>query len=480
MKGMRDESMNLIHGDLFYVDDGYQDKIHDHALIERDLSDIVHDDHYMEDLVDMVQKFEIGPNNRLLDSVEMGSENRLLLNIGESNIDSELDTVDEKNCAFLHEVSSTGSEGMESFVLPDLDKSISENDHLLKNRLDEKKDFYGKRQVHVAYHENYGQDLIDIAYPKTAPVLAGEKHKDIPCEVIELVDDLVNDVDKVLGECSELLDVHSKGSSIDEDFIFGEHNDIMEDFVGEACRIPLFSKENKMEVVDIPVERGGLNVFETYLIKIGRTFQTIIKLQPLCSKTSGKCHGDRYVDALKGLAVHLRSSLKSTHNYLQQELPCIESLDILVDSYPTKKQVVWCSIFDMKEVYNALKKLREINPLSGKIGIKTDLNFLCEKDIPIDVVGDQTANVNLELWEFLSMLRKSVECEPYVNITIESITGSDIDQNLSIKKENIYATDKCPALELKKIKKVTEKSKKASDTGGFEDCLIVGLESRII
>uniref|UniRef100_A0A915KDF0 Uncharacterized protein n=1 Tax=Romanomermis culicivorax TaxID=13658 RepID=A0A915KDF0_ROMCU len=70
---------------------------------------------------------------------------------------------------------------------------------------------------------------------------------------------------------------------------------------------------------------------------------------------------------------------------MNQELPCIENLDILVDSYPTKKQVVWRSIVDMKKVYNALKKLKEINPLYEKIGIKTDLNFLCEKDILIDV-----------------------------------------------------------------------------------------------
>uniref|UniRef100_A0A915KQ16 Uncharacterized protein n=1 Tax=Romanomermis culicivorax TaxID=13658 RepID=A0A915KQ16_ROMCU len=191
MKGMRDESMNLIHSDLFEIDDGYQDKIHDHVLIERYLSDIVHDDHYEKDLVDMVQKLEIGQNNRLLDSVGMGSENRLLKNIRESNIDCELGAVDKKI------------------------------------------DFYGKGHVHIAYHENYGQDLMDIVYRKTASVLAGEKHEDIPCEVIELVDDLVNDVDKLnhSPQCIESKDGYFEGSSADEDFIFCEHNDVMEDFV---------------------------------------------------------------------------------------------------------------------------------------------------------------------------------------------------------------------------------------------------------
>uniref|UniRef100_A0A915JSH2 Uncharacterized protein n=1 Tax=Romanomermis culicivorax TaxID=13658 RepID=A0A915JSH2_ROMCU len=149
-------------------------------------------------------------------------------------------------------------------------------------------DFYGKRHVHIAYHENYGQDSLDIVYRKTASVLAGEKHEDIPCEVIELVDDLVNDVDKVLGgknwhsshefvnsktnlslECIESKDVHCEGSSADEDFIFCEHDDLMEDFVA-GC-------------------------------------------------------------------------------------------------------------------YDFVKKLKEINRLYKKIGIKMDLNFLCEKDISIDV-----------------------------------------------------------------------------------------------
>uniref|UniRef100_A0A915IGZ8 Uncharacterized protein n=1 Tax=Romanomermis culicivorax TaxID=13658 RepID=A0A915IGZ8_ROMCU len=48
---------------------------------------------------------------------------------------------------------------------------------------------------------------------------------------------------------------------------------------------------------------------------------------------------------------------------------------------------------------------------------------------------------------------------------------------LGIEMENIYASDKCQALKLKKNKQVRQKSKKASHTGGLEDCLIIGLES---
>lgn len=142
------------------------------------------------------------------------------------------------------------------------------------------------------------------------------------------------------------------------------------EFVCNQCKvrinknqIPPFAFFNSMDFPEIPEEIKCLNSFELSLIKVAKTFQTVVRLTPL----SGRGPAVEHIQALKGMAVHLPLPLEETLKYVDNnaiKLPSSENINIivegkiLVDSMPTAKNKVWRSVVDIKKVYAALKKLK--------------------------------------------------------------------------------------------------------------------------
>jgi ferredoxin len=119
--------------------------------------------------------------------------------------------------------------------------------------------------------------------------------------------------------------------------------------------IPLFSKMNNIGFDKIPDEIRCLNNCELTLIKLARTFQTVVRLQPV-SKRGGP--SSDHVQALKGLALHLPLPMNKTHAYVKSTLPNAENVTILVNSVPTKKKDVWQSVVDWDKVVRAVEYLK--------------------------------------------------------------------------------------------------------------------------
>lgn len=124
-------------------------------------------------------------------------------------------------------------------------------------------------------------------------------------------------------------------------------------------KLPELSELNNMGLDPVPEEIACLNMFELMLIKLAKTFQTIVRLQPLSVvKTTGD-----WVHAVKGVTAHLPLPLQATHTYIQEKLPSVENVEIIVDSCPNKKNLIWRSLVNLDKVYNALNKMKQINPL---------------------------------------------------------------------------------------------------------------------
>jgi hypothetical protein len=119
--------------------------------------------------------------------------------------------------------------------------------------------------------------------------------------------------------------------------------------------IPLYSKLNNIGFDEIPEEIRCLNSCELTLIKLARTFQTVVRLQPI-SKRGGP--SSDHVQALKGLALHLPLPMQKTHAYVKSTLPSAENVTILVNSLPTKKKDVWQSVVNWEKVVRAVEYLK--------------------------------------------------------------------------------------------------------------------------
>jgi hypothetical protein len=90
------------------------------------------------------------------------------------------------------------------------------------------------------------------------------------------------------------------------------------------------------------------------------------------------------VPALHGTAVHLPLSAEETLNNTFGSLPSNSSLEILVDSVPTKRKIVWRDLVNLKKVYAALQMLKQINPtIYGDISI--DLNNI-DPNLAVDTI----------------------------------------------------------------------------------------------
>ena len=95
----------------------------------------------------------------------------------------------------------------------------------------------------------------------------------------------------------------------------------------------------------------------------------MIRLKPF--RFSG-CPSD-LVPALHGTAIHFTLSTDETLKSTFQSLPSKSTLEILVDSVPTKRKIVWRDLVDLNKVCAALQTLKRINPtIYGDILIVPD------------------------------------------------------------------------------------------------------------
>jgi len=239
-------------------------------------------------------------------------------------------------------------------------------------------------------------------------------------------------------------------------------------------QIPVFSKYNGMNVDEIPVEILKLNLIELNLIRLTRSFHNIVKLKPY-RKMNGPMD---FVDAIKGYSIFFPLPIEATAKYLVDTLPSDHSLQIFIDCLPTSSQIVWRSLVNLENVFLALDKLKEINYLYRNIEINRAFSIENINELTLSFYGfeneliendDKIANVAcdytcLEKTEIrskrsnnqetclkskettkhfcdksifskeiplnVSMLKKSIECDPYTSVSIESLTGNiELDAN---------------------------------------------------
>ena len=68
------------------------------------------------------------------------------------------------------------------------------------------------------------------------------------------------------------------------------------------------------------------------------------------------------IPALKGLAIHLPLNFNETNEHVKQTLPNFNCLNVIVDSLPTKNNIIWRNLIDINKVVRALKWLKSNNP----------------------------------------------------------------------------------------------------------------------
>jgi len=143
-------------------------------------------------------------------------------------------------------------------------------------------------------------------------------------------------------------------------------------------KLPPRCKLNGLQFGGIPEEISILNVYEKILIQRAKCFQTITRMGTVAKR---KLPASHKVQKVIGTTFHLPLPIEETLNRLpdpQQALPDHGELFILMRSVPTKSNIIWQDLVDVQKVYNALLKLKEINPLYAMIqlpGAPKDLDI---------------------------------------------------------------------------------------------------------
>ncbi|XP_058863591.1 uncharacterized protein LOC117970172 isoform X1 [Acipenser ruthenus] len=142
---------------------------------------------------------------------------------------------------------------------------------------------------------------------------------------------------------------------------------------------------NQMAVPRIPTEISCLNDYEKILIQRGKAFQTVSRISPVSS--SKRLPHQQRVQKMHGRTFHLPLPLQETLSKLpppNQALPDDMELHILVCGAPTKSKTVLEDIVDLNKVYNALQKLKEINPFYKDISLpQNSVNLLSNHNLNV-------------------------------------------------------------------------------------------------
>ncbi len=190
--------------------------------------------------------------------------------------------------------------------------------------------------------------------------------------------------------------------------------------------MPVSAEANGMFFAEVPPELSDLNFYELFLIQQVRPFHTIVRLKPM-RKFGGM---EDHLRALKGLVVHVPLNLEETLHYTAKTLPSKEFLDIIVDSLPTSKNVVWRNLVNLEKVYAALMWLKENNTQYENIQICDDLMKKCLEDDPLIEVSpdqveeeDQVCEPELDLVEKSHLQHVEDKCGAVMaHCTIQSIS----------------------------------------------------------
>ena len=124
---------------------------------------------------------------------------------------------------------------------------------------------------------------------------------------------------------------------------------------------------NGLQFGDIPEEISILNAYEKILIQRAKCFQTVTRMGTVAKRQMPASHK---IQKVTGTTFHLPLPIEETLKRLpepQQALPNHGELFILMRSIPSKSNVIWQDLVDVNKVYNALLKLKEINPLYALI-----------------------------------------------------------------------------------------------------------------
>ena len=124
---------------------------------------------------------------------------------------------------------------------------------------------------------------------------------------------------------------------------------------------------NGLDFGTIPEELKILNPYERILIQRAKCFQTVTRMG-----TVGKKHlpSSHKIQKVKGTTFHLPLPLEETLKGLPEShepLADAGQLYILMRSIPTKANMIWQDLVDVHKVYNALRKLKQINHLYSAI-----------------------------------------------------------------------------------------------------------------
>ncbi|XP_073986376.1 uncharacterized protein [Rhodnius prolixus] len=133
--------------------------------------------------------------------------------------------------------------------------------------------------------------------------------------------------------------------------------------------IPGRAAYNCLEVDLVPEEVGKLNIFETMLTQLVKSFQCVVRLQP----KKGKIAVSEKLKGLKGRVTYLPLPLQKNVDLLPNELPQNHEVVVLVNGVPTQNRVIWRDLVSANKIYKAIAALKEINPLYANVNLNVKL-----------------------------------------------------------------------------------------------------------
>ena len=187
---------------------------------------------------------------------------------------------------------------------------------------------------------------------------------------------------------------------------------------------------NGLSFENVPIEILQLNQHERVLIQRAKAFQVVTKMHTVAGKRLPPSHK---VSKVKGSTFHLPLPLNETLKRLpspEEPLPPNGELYVLLRSIPTEKKIIWQDLINVNKVYNALCKLKEINPLYAQINLpKLASDFTLSDKITECVIpastadnGDEPGNdEELEREPMVREIPESEEEDLYHDYTIHAL-----------------------------------------------------------
>ena len=173
--------------------------------------------------------------------------------------------------------------------------------------------------------------------------------------------------------------------------VFAEKNGLYSDFICKYCKekfqrnqMPPTCVKNKLYVEEMPKEISALNEYEKMFIQRAKAFQVVQRMETV-SKAKRNIPHQHMIQKVKGRTFHLPLPIEETLKKICKPTDPINinpEFYILVRSLPTKAKTVWEHLVNVKNVYNALVRLKQINRLYENIILPPNPNELLENDWP--------------------------------------------------------------------------------------------------